>query len=655
MALVSIDIGAMESLVGDMTDAQSTLPSSVSTIRGRLDSHLLGTAPVDEVSFGRPVWTWIADRIRDLNRRLTLARLIAGSTPGIPGVGVVEIDESAIVDLSDAQTQALADELAALIHLGEDDYGARDIDPRVLELLQDHAHDPYFARAIAERVSPQELDRYIMAVNEFRHPVNHPSEEDIQDFDARYDALLNGLGMTFGLASQGTGDLEVPGLTDRWTTYLRDAAQFPNGAVQRLTLVMSRGAFSTEMLLGVHEVLKEHEGDDGASAWGVGFGLFVFDPDPSKSPEANLVQDPMGALFQAMGNNPEAMRQLFTTGPTTTVTTDDGDVEVNAYLWDVLRHRGADGYSMEQLAIGLRSAMSSPPVEGGAAWQPLLATDLDASIGAIEREVRIAEENKPPWYSAAGHFILDLVGMIPGLGEWADGLNAVWYGAEGNTVDAAISAAGAVPIFGWFAVGGKWVRRALNADEVAALARALENGADVGRMLPNGTVLTRGDLSDPASFSPSSFLTDAELRRFAGRPWLQNMIGGNRFDDFMAPNYRHNEIYVDFPGNASGRARLDSYVPGEEIISRKLTQLNDVSLDTAKGYIDELVTKYPVGARIPDTAANRASGLAGQTLDGDLVLQVPPQRGGTIPRELIEYAELRGIRIVDINGFDYTP
>lgn len=244
MALVSIDIGAMESLVADMTSARGSLPSSVSTIKGKLDYVLLSTSSVDDVSFGKTVWTWMDDRIRDLNRRLALARLIAGSTPGMPGVGVVEIDEDMIADLSDAQIKALVDELAGKMEVGDAEY-SKDVDPRVLELLDQYAHDPYFAKALAERVSPEQLDRYLLAINSHRHPVNFSDESGVQDFDARYNRLLNGLGMAFGLASQGTGDLEVPGMTERWTTYIEQAAQFPNGAVQRLTLVMSRASAPT--------------------------------------------------------------------------------------------------------------------------------------------------------------------------------------------------------------------------------------------------------------------------------------------------------------------------------------------------------------------------------------------------------------------------
>ena len=653
MSLVSINIGAMEKLVNDMTSAKGSLPSHVTTITSKLDYVLVSTESMQPVSVGGPMWSWIEGSIRDLNRRLALARIIASSTPGIPATGVVEIDEDYVSTLSDAEIRALVDELKGKVTVGDQEF-EKDIDPRVIEILQQNAHDPYFAKILAETIPPQQLADYLRAVNAYRNPRNVPTDK-VGDFDKRYDALLNGLGMSYGLASQGTGDLAVPGLTESWTSFVKKASTLPNGAVQALSLVISRGSFSTDFLTTMHSTLKDIEGDRGASAWGVGFGAVIVDPDPAKSPESNVVQDPMGGLFQALGANSEAMRKIFGEGATTTVETDDGKVDVNAYLWYVMRHRGGDEYSMQQLAIGLRSGLSSPPVEGQPAWQPGLAEDVDGIVGAIEREVRIAKENEPPWWSKAGHFILDLVGLIPGLGEPADGVNAIWYSAEGNTVDAALSAGGAIPIAGWFAVGGKWTRRLLTADEVAALSKAVDKGTDIGRITPGGTVLTKADMLDPSKFTPETFLSPSELKRYADRPWLQNIISGNKFDDFVAPNYKYNEVYVEFAGNKSGRARLDSYVPGEEIISRKFTQLGDVDLKTAKAYIDELVTKYPVGAKIPDTPGNRASGLAGETLRGRPVLQVPPQKGGVIPDEVAEYARINGIRIVDINGFNYTP
>ncbi|SDM08848.1 intein N-terminal splicing region [Lentzea albidocapillata subsp. violacea] len=61
--------------------------------------------------------------------------------------------------------------------------------------------------------------------------------------------------------------------------------------------------------------------------------------------------------------------------------------------------------------------------------------------------------------STIGHTVLDVAGLVPGLGEIADGINAVWYLAEGNYTDAALSAAGMIPFGGWGATAAKWGNR----------------------------------------------------------------------------------------------------------------------------------------------------------------------------------------------------
>jgi len=62
--------------------------------------------------------------------------------------------------------------------------------------------------------------------------------------------------------------------------------------------------------------------------------------------------------------------------------------------------------------------------------------------------------------SMAGHLLLDGLGMVPGFGAIADGLNAVWYLAEGNYTDAAMSAFAAIPGIGDAAAAAKLGKRA---------------------------------------------------------------------------------------------------------------------------------------------------------------------------------------------------
>ena len=54
-----------------------------------------------------------------------------------------------------------------------------------------------------------------------------------------------------------------------------------------------------------------------------------------------------------------------------------------------------------------------------------------------------------------GHLGLDILGLVPGVGSMADGLNAAWYAKEGRPTMAAMSALAAVPGVGMAAGAGK--------------------------------------------------------------------------------------------------------------------------------------------------------------------------------------------------------
>ncbi|MGS0688321.1 SpvB/TcaC N-terminal domain-containing protein [Nakamurella sp. GG22] len=58
---------------------------------------------------------------------------------------------------------------------------------------------------------------------------------------------------------------------------------------------------------------------------------------------------------------------------------------------------------------------------------------------------------------------LDIIGLIPGLGEIADGLNGLISLARGDYAGAALSFAAMIPLAGWAATAGKFGRRAVKA------------------------------------------------------------------------------------------------------------------------------------------------------------------------------------------------
>jgi RHS repeat-associated protein len=126
----------------------------------------------------------------------------------------------------------------------------------------------------------------------------------------------------------------------------------------------------------------------------------------------------------------------------------------------------------------------------------------------------------------AGHLALDVVGAIPGA-EPADLLNCAWYGAEGNYVDASFSCLGAVPIFGWAALAGKWGRKTSDALDAAdgpismdeAVARGAAHVGGRGEMVatPRGNYQFIGE-----AFTNAAGDTQRNIARFD----VQNLRAG---------------------------------------------------------------------------------------------------------------------------------
>ena len=86
------------------------------------------------------------------------------------------------------------------------------------------------------------------------------------------------------------------------------------------------------------------------------------------------------------------------------------------------------------------------------------------------------------WGSGVLHGVLDVAGLVPGIGEVADLANAAIYAAEGDYVNAAISAAAAVPFAGWAATGAKAAKRVDDAvDATRAAGTAAEAAVKTGR------------------------------------------------------------------------------------------------------------------------------------------------------------------------------
>ena len=142
------------------------------------------------------------------------------------------------------------------------------------------------------------------------------------------------------------------------------------------------------------------------------------------------------------------------------------------------------------------------------------------------------------------------------------------------------------------------------------------------------------------------------------------------FNKARAKFYPFNEVYLEAPKKAINLSegsptkhryvRLDSYNPHTgEIVSRKYTQLSEVSEETAIRYLKELSDKYAPGSIIADVPSNRTGVNKGifdvngdNVLRGKMILEVPVQKE-SVRESILKYAREKKIQIRDINGNVY--
>ncbi|WP_284944827.1 hypothetical protein [Acidisoma cladoniae] len=155
---------------------------------------------------------------------------------------------------------------------------------------------------------------------------------------------------------------------------------------------------------------------------------------------------------------------------------------------------------------------------------------------------------------------------------------------------------------------------------------------------------------------PATLVPPAVLR--APRPdFRARWAAGNAFDKDQIGIYDFDQIYVVSPTSASGRVRLDSYLEiATELraagpVSRKLTQIADVTPATVIRYLNEAHEKYRPGRIFADVPSTPLE-LRNTPIKGRLFLEIPVQRL-PVPQEIINKAKSLNITFRDINGKEY--
>ncbi|MFD3596235.1 hypothetical protein ACFWU5_26240 [Nocardia sp. NPDC058640] len=217
-----------------------------------------------------------------------------------------------------------------------------------------------------------------------------------------------------------------------------------------------------------------------------------------------------------------------------------------------------------------------------------------------------------------------------------------------------VTAMAGAPGRGSAAAGDRAMARPTGPQATHRDPRGSARGPDVGRQ--SGSANSVPPQGPNSSTGPTTPPVGGGNRQ-SPPPWVRrNMEEGNEFNRRREPHYTSqggaNEVHVGVRTPKGQYLRLDSYIHGREIVSRKFTQLSEIQPDTAIKYLRELTTKYGPGTRIANTPSNASqlpSYVIGKGLSGKMILEVPVQSAPVSPIVKAEALRLR-IAIRDENG-----
>ncbi|WP_051754879.1 RHS repeat-associated core domain-containing protein [Kitasatospora purpeofusca] len=100
---------------------------------------------------------------------------------------------------------------------------------------------------------------------------------------------------------------------------------------------------------------------------------------------------------------------------------------------------------------------------------------------AVSKAVDVVKENYST-ISNIGHTVLDVAGMIPVIGDACDIVNGVWYAAEGDWKNAAMSLVAVVPVIGSAATAARVASKVAKAVDTATdVVKAVERGSEAAK------------------------------------------------------------------------------------------------------------------------------------------------------------------------------
>lgn len=490
MSYASVDIEALDSLVRTVKDASESIEDDHTTITDALEG---GPVSVSGLARAPEIAAWLGDQHPTLSNQLGYARWLDASTPGVQST--VTFDESMVPALTEDQAKELAEQARALMVPGEPPSA------ELLDLLRTYGGNPQFALflmdgyregegAATTDVGPTIDDGYLN-----RLPTGPAGEQFLQ------------------LYSQ-----TLAGLTYEFPPDEMSASADGNPDPYRVrALLASRGDWSPQWLsqLGNDMIAAERADPEiwTKTLWGGDADGAYENISTIRDPQGLDVEDPMVWLMDALSRNPVAAQDLFGGGGDAPVVVDGEEVPISANLrWLSLERSWNQDQGLSLgLALGTASSLDDPG----------FAHDFDALSN-------IDPAKKQSWWSFGAHLGLDIVGLVPVIGELADGANVSLSLAEGDYVGAGASAAAAVPLFGSTATITKWmVKLANRSGDVVGAALTARNLR---------TLLQELDRTDQAPAAVHRPLTDPTYLASSGdRPWFEQLGRPGRNEAYVVP------------------------------------------------------------------------------------------------------------------------
>ena len=214
--------------------------------------------------------------------------------------------------------------------------------------------------------------------------------------------------------------------------------------------------------------------------------------------------------------------------------------------------------------------------------------------GGKKPEKKIDPEEKPikddKWTASdTGHLALDMLGMVPLVGEVADGVNASWYAKEGKYGDAALSGAAMIPGAGWAAGGTKIAKHMSKLKRVLGFG---DKAKDVSKTTKGKFKMSEDDMLGHVESHGTPFAPNGDVTGYwhgTNKDGIKkSVVAGNKLVDFAKNINNTKTLDLKYTGDISKRSVMQATIDnGQKVSFLRSTGGGRKSLD----WVDEATGK----------------------------------------------------------------